>query len=203
MSEILSERIPLELEGTPVSSIMIEEPFTCTQDCTISDVVRMLAENEVSSMPVIDERNQVVGFISDGDVMGAIAQHRAHTIFTGGDASMLYFDDQSLEQRIEDLKDRCVMDFATRQVVCARPEQSIARVAALLAKKKFKKLPVVDDEGKLVGVGVHGTALDVMLRGAVVTVPMVRSCTGCVITDRAVILSQGPLAVCVGTMAAV
>lgn len=115
-------------------------------------VVRMLAENEVSSMPVIDERNQVVGFISDGDVMGAIAQHRAHTIFTGGDASMLYFDDQSLEQRIEDLKDRCVMDFATRQVVCARPEQSIARVAALLAKKKFKKLPVVDDEGKLVGV---------------------------------------------------
>ena len=65
---------------------------------------------------------------------------------------MLYFDDQSLEQRIEDLKDRNVMDFATRKVVCARPDQSIARVAALLAKKKFKKLPVVDDEGKLVGV---------------------------------------------------
>ena len=81
---------------------MIEEPFTCTQDCTISDVVRMLAENEVSSMPVIDERNQVVGFISDGDVMGAIAQHRAHTIFTGGDASMLYFDDQSLEHGFRD-----------------------------------------------------------------------------------------------------
>lgn len=51
-------------------------------------------------------------------------------------------------------------------------------------------------------VGIHGTTLDVMLHGTVVTVPMVRSCTGCVITDRAVILSQGPLAVCVGTMAA-
>ena len=53
------------------------------------------------------------------------------------------------------------------------------------------------------GVGIHDTALDVMLHGAVVAVPMVRSCTGCIITDRAVILSQGPLAVCVGTMAAV
>lgn len=52
-------------------------------------------------------------------------------------------------------------------------------------------------------VGIHGTTIDVMLHGAVVTVPMVRSCTGCIITDRAVILSQGPLAVCVGTMAAV
>ena len=65
---------------------------------------------------------------------------------------MLYFDDQSLEQRVDGLKDRNVMDFATRKVVCARPDQSIARVAALLAKKKFKKLPVVDDDGTLVGV---------------------------------------------------
>ena len=88
MSEILSERIPLEFEGTPISSIMIEDPFTCSQSSTISDVVRMLAENEVTSMPVVDERKQVVGFISDGDIMGAIAQHRARTIFTGGDASM-------------------------------------------------------------------------------------------------------------------
>ena len=88
----------------------------------------------------------------DDNAMPQIPVFAAGGIFTGGDASMLYFDDQSLEQRIEDLKDRCVMDFATRQVVCARPEQSIARVAALLAKKKFKKLPVVDDEGKLVGV---------------------------------------------------
>ncbi len=152
MSEILSERIPLEFEGTPISSIMIEDPFTCSQSSTISDVVRMLAENEVTSMPVVDERKQVVGFISDGDIMGAIAQHRARTIFTGGDASMLYFDDQTLEQRIDGLKDRNVMDFATRKVVCARPDQSIARVADMLSKKKFKKLPVVDEEGKLVGV---------------------------------------------------
>ena len=65
---------------------------------------------------------------------------------------MLYFDDQTLEQRIDGLKDRNVMDFATRKVVCARPDQSIARVADMLAKKKFKKLPVVDEEGKLVGV---------------------------------------------------
>ena len=145
MSEIISERIPLEVEGTPVCDIMIKKPYTCTENCTISDVVRIMAEHGVSSL-------LVVGFISDGDIMGAIAQHRAHTIFTGGEASMLYFDDQSLEQRMDGLKNRSVMEFATRKVVCARPDQSIARVAALLSKKKFKKLPVVDDKGTLVGV---------------------------------------------------
>ena len=149
MSEIISERIPLEVEGTPVCDIMIKKPYTCTENCTISDVVRIMAEHGVSSLPVVDSNYQVVGFISDGDIM---AQHRAHTIFTGGEASMLYFDDQSLEQRMDGLKNRSVMEFATRKVVCARPDQSIARVAALLSKKKFKKLPVVDDKGTLVGV---------------------------------------------------
>ena len=99
MPEIISERIPLEVEGTPVCDIMIKKPYTCTENCTISDVVRIMAEHGVSSLPVVDSNYQVVGFISDGDIMGAIAQHRAHTIFTGGEASMLYFDDQSLEQR--------------------------------------------------------------------------------------------------------
>ena len=105
-----------------------------------------------SSLPVVDEDGFVVGFISDGDIMGAVAQHRAHTLFTGGDASMLYFDDMSFEERVDQLKERCVMDYALRKVVCAKPEQSIARVAAMLSKKKFKKLPVVNDEGALVGV---------------------------------------------------
>ena len=152
MPEIISERIPLEVEGTPVCDIMIKKPYTCTENCTISDVVRIMAEHGVSSLPVVDSNYQVVGFISDGDIMGAIAQHRAHTIFTGGEASMLYFDDQSLEQRMDGLKNRNVMEFATQKVVCAHPDQSIARVAALLSKKKFKKLPVVDDKGTLVGV---------------------------------------------------
>lgn len=152
MSEIVPESIPLETAGTPVSAVMIADPFTCLASVTIADVVRIMTERGVSSLPVVDEDGFVVGFISDGDIMGAVAQHRAHTLFTGGDASMLYFDDMSFEERVDQLKERCVMDFAVRKVVCAKPEQSIARVAAMLSKKKFKKLPVVNDEGALVGV---------------------------------------------------
>ena len=152
MSEIVPESIPLETAGTPVSAVMIADPFTCLASATIADVVRIMTERGDSSLPVVDEDGFVVGFISDGDIMGAVAQHRAHTLFTGGDASMLYFDDMSFEERVDQLKERCVMDFAVRKVVCAKPEQSIARVAAMLSKKKFKKLPVVNDEGALVGV---------------------------------------------------
>ena len=148
MSEILSERIPLELEGTPVSSIMIEKPFTCTQDCTISDVVRMLAENEVSSMPVIDEHNQVVGFISDGDIMKYIGRNDGILDST----YMLYQvpDPQTFPQRISKLSDMNVMKIATKNVIAVKSDSSLEDACRLLSEKRIKKVPVVE-EGELVG----------------------------------------------------
>ena len=50
------------------------------------------------------------------------------------------------------LKDRNVMVLATRKVLCVTENQSVGRVADTLAKKKFKKLPVIDEHGCLVGV---------------------------------------------------
>ena len=150
MSEILSERIPLELEGTPVSSIMIEEPFTCTQDCTISDVVRMLAENEVSSMPVIDERNQVVGFISDGDVASYLGSNNISLL----DSTLNIYrfeDDSALTSRLVDLLNLDVMDIATKRVISVREDTPLDKAVHTLSEKRIKKMPVIDGEGRLVG----------------------------------------------------
>ena len=64
MSEIISERIPLEVEGTPVCDIMIKKPYTCTEKFTISDEFRIMAVHGVSSFPVVDSNYQWFGFIS-------------------------------------------------------------------------------------------------------------------------------------------
>lgn len=148
----IPQSIPLEENGTPVSTIMITKVHSCKQDDTIADVVAEFVHNDIGGMPVVDDDNHVVGFISDGDIMSAIAQHRAHSIFTGSDASMLYFDNENLETRIDDLSSRTASEFMTRKVICALPEQSIARVAALLSHKKVKMLPVVDKQGVLKGI---------------------------------------------------
>ena len=65
---------------------------------------------------------------------------------------MLYYDDESIEQKVLALRSRSVMELAARKVLCVTENQSIGRVADILAKKKFKKLPVIDGEGRLVGI---------------------------------------------------
>ncbi len=138
--------------GLLVADIMEEAAYSCSDSATLGEVTRMFIEQGVSSLPVVDQDGRVVGFISDGDILRAIAAHKTRSIFNGGAATMLYFDDEPLEKKVLDLKRRGVMELAARKVVCATPDQPVGRVADLLSKKKFKKLPVIDDEGHLVGV---------------------------------------------------
>ena len=67
------------------------------------------------------------------------------------------FDDGGVRRRnrgskVQALSGKKVMDIATRKVVAATPDQHVGEVARILAKKQFKKLPVVDGDGRLVGV---------------------------------------------------
>ena len=83
--------------------------------------------------------------------MRAIAEHKTRSIFSACAPTMLYYDDESIEQKVLSLKDRNVMELAARKVLCVTESQSVGRVADTLAKKKFKKLPGVDEHGRLVG----------------------------------------------------
>lgn len=136
----------------PIKDIMEHDVFTCTYDQTLGDVVAILAEKGVSGITVIDEDRHVVGFISDGDIMKAVAEQKTRSIFSGGYSTMLVYDGESFEDKVRDLKGRNVMELATKKVMCATPDQSIGSVADLLSKKKFKKVPIIDEDGVLVGI---------------------------------------------------
>ncbi len=142
----------MPMNSTSVGAIMERDAYWCRSDATLKNVTKQLIELGVSSLPVVDEDMRVVGFISDGDIMRAIAEHKTHSIFSGGAATMLYYDDESIEQKVLALRSRSVMELAARKVLCVTENQSIGRVADILAKKKFKKLPVIDGEGRLVGI---------------------------------------------------
>lgn len=137
---------------TTVGDVMERDAYRIASTATLGDVTAKLSELNVSSLPVVDDQNRVVGFISDGDIMRAIAAHKSRTLFSGGVDSMLFYDDETLEQKALALKSRNVMELAARKVLCATPDQSVGRAAETLSKRKIKKMPVIDEEGHLIGV---------------------------------------------------
>ena len=119
-------------------------------------MVREFIRLNVSSLPVVNGDGRLVGFVgfvSDGDVMKSIATYESRTVSTGTGSTMVVFDDETVALKVQALSGKEGDGHRTRKVVAATPDQHVGEgVARILAKKQFKKLPVVDGDGRLVGV---------------------------------------------------
>ena len=113
-------------------------------------VVTLFNELGTSGLVVIDEDRHVVGFISDGDIMKAVAAQKTRSIFSGGYSNMVLYDSESFEESPRaQAPQRHGAGRAAGAVRHGRPDHR--RDRDVLAKKKFKKVPVIDEDGRLIG----------------------------------------------------
>ena len=116
---------------------------------TIADALRVFTETDTSGVAIVNKNMRVVGFISDGDVMKYLARENVQV----GDTTMNMwgvYDNESIQEKVVDLLKLNVMRIATKRAITVDGATSLDEACAILAKKSFKKLPVVEN-GKLVG----------------------------------------------------
>lgn len=133
-----------------VREIMDKDVYICKSTETVETVLKYLAIKKVSGVPIVDDDMKVVGFISDGDIMGYISRKKPILLDFFDHTSVIY-DEVSFEQKLASLMDMNVMELASPRAVTIGPDQYVDEAAELLARKRIKKLPVVEN-GKLVGV---------------------------------------------------
>src|SRR3954470_15550189 len=103
-------------------SAMIIDPITLTVDATIGDALRLMKENRIGGIPIVDNSNNLVGILTNRDL------------------------------RFENNKQRKVSELMTKDNLVTAPEGTDLRQAeVILRQHKVEKLPVVDKGGKLVG----------------------------------------------------
>ena len=93
---------------------------------------------------------KVVGFISDGDIMKYIERSDGALV----DATLMLYratDDENFAQRVTDLLDLNVMRIATKGAISVESGSELDEACRLLAEKRIKKAPVVDENGTLIG----------------------------------------------------
>ncbi len=58
----------------PVSDLMIRNPLTACAETTLPEIARMLAENKIGCMPIVDERNRLSGIVTVTDILRHVAE---------------------------------------------------------------------------------------------------------------------------------
>ena len=143
-----------------ISEIMDSSPVTVVPGASVEDVVATLRKHELPGLPVVDADGQLVGIVTEADLVLPDDQgdlHIPHYINLFGGTVFL----ESLhrfEGRLRKAFAATAEDMMTRYPDTVGPDTSVREAARLIHESGHNRLPVVED-GRLVGVV---TRLDVL-----------------------------------------
>lgn len=129
----------------PVSDVMTKDVITVKKNAGLHETARLLAENKISGMPVIDEENHVIGIVTEADILYMAGMKRDHTFKD----ILLHIIGEPVPKR---KNGKTVADVMTSPAITTKPEADIREVAKILDEKRIKRLPVVDEENRLIGI---------------------------------------------------
>ena len=137
-----------------VREIMDSEPETVGPDTPVEEVVRLLRENELPGVPVVDGDGRCVGIVTEADLVLPDDQgdlHIPHYINLFGGTVFLEPLGR-FEQRLRKAFASKASDMMTSDPDTVDPDTSVRDAARLIHESGHNRLPVVDEDGRLVGV---------------------------------------------------
>lgn len=119
---------------------------TCSKDDTIKDVATIMCFNEISGLPVVDEDNNVIGIVSEKDVLSSMFPDMEDLLDSGGKP-----DFEEMENDYKNILNNKVGDIMTKTVASVTPDMPVLRAASLMWVRKIRRIPVTENN-KLVGI---------------------------------------------------
>ncbi|WML48896.1 CBS domain-containing protein [Neobacillus sp. PS3-34] len=138
--------------------IMITQVHKVKESDSVRTVIEKFTDYRISGLPVVNDRNEVVAFVTDGDIMRYIGKHEDRVIDTFYFAMVIKGDDEGFEEREQRLLALNVMEIAKKKVIKVSWNEELEDIAALLGKKQIKKVPV-ERNGVLVGIISRGDVI--------------------------------------------
>ncbi len=141
-----------------VRAAMTKKVITLKPHDTLEDAVRKFVRHRISGAPVIDEKNHVVGVVSESDIISAIDAYNPKIHYDSDTSFAVILAVLKRKEQFEAVKQEIigsqkvlVEDFMEKNIITIEPEKSISEAARIMTRNKVKRLPVVKNK-KLVGV---------------------------------------------------
>jgi CBS domain-containing protein len=131
-----------------VRDFMITKVFTVKPSTTVKELLQVLTSNRIGGVPVVDDKENLVGIVSDGDILRYLSPKPM------GFAGLVYIIEYGeIEDVIKEKLDTPVKEIMTkRNIVFVSPDDEFETTLRLLSRHHYKKLPVVNGAGRVIGI---------------------------------------------------
>lgn len=145
-----------------VEDLMTRTVVVVREDAPFKDVVRTMLEHRVSGVPVLDEEKHLAGIVTEADLLtieeGKVEpkQRRSFLEWLVRPGRMAEIEAEAADVR--------AADIMTPSVVTVRAETPVPEAARLMLDAQVKRLPVIDDDGNVLGIVSRRDLLQPFLR---------------------------------------
>ncbi len=130
-----------------VADVMTREVVTAAPETPVGELVQRMVATGVRAIPVVESDRRLAGIVTDGDLLA-----RGAVRLPIGVQRELNGELPPDELARLDAQPQRAAEIMTATPVTARPETSLAKAAALLVDGRLTRVPVLDAEGRLVGI---------------------------------------------------
>lgn len=132
-----------------VSDIMNRNVITIPAKATLREAAQTLVERGISGLPVVDEAGQLVGMLSEADILDPVKRQSA--LPRMGVLGFFVIPEEQLKRAYEDGLTLPVEKLMSQHVITVTPHTPITEVMRQMVVKKVNRLPVLDGT-QLVGI---------------------------------------------------
>ncbi|MTI48659.1 CBS domain-containing protein [Sporosalibacterium faouarense] len=132
--------------------IMTKEVISVNEENTVEEVLRIIVENKISGVPVVDEDNKVKGIVSESDLMFKDRDISSPPFIPIFEGFILLESIKKFEEKLRKKVAYKVKDIMTKPVIKVEEHEEVHEIANIMLEKQVNRVPVVDEEGRLVGI---------------------------------------------------
>ena len=145
-----------------VAEIMTANPTTISPEASLEEAIQILAEKEISGLPVVNEQGELVGIISETDLTWQATGVEAPPYVMFLDSVIYLQNPTKHNQEIHKALGQTVGEAMSDRPTTVKGNQLVREAAKIMHDKKVRRLPVVDDNSKLIGMITQGDVIKMM-----------------------------------------
>ncbi|WP_164668868.1 CBS domain-containing protein [Virgibacillus doumboii] len=134
-----------------VRDFMITDVISVNKETSIRELLELLVKHKIGGVPVVDANNRLRGIISDGDIIRYL-QPKGRSVYDMF-SLVLVSEKEDLNHKIENSINQLAKNIMKdKDIHTVHPDDDLEEILNIFSKYHFKKIPVIDEDFKVVGV---------------------------------------------------
>lgn len=151
----LHKRRQLKMPKT-VADAMSRDPIVVRPETPLNEAIKILAERRISGLPVVDDAGQVVGIISETDLMWQETGVTPPPYIMFLDSVIYLKNPAQYERDVHKALGQTVGEVMTSDPITISPDKPLKDAAQIMHEREVRRLPVLDAKGHVIGILTRG-----------------------------------------------